>query len=303
MGYTRQDVIDTLNDPLIRHIDFTIGTMHVDFEGYQAVLDMVETGVIDVVEGDSYYAEYLPQVNRLRTQGGRPPAGVNQRATLLHELTHAMCDLRQYATTRLDEEVAGYLAQFTYALLSMPDLSDPPIGGLLNNFMRQGLALTRKYALHTAAGFGARIADEDVRALARTINALPLYSHIDPDEKSKNDGVTPDIRKHAIRIRLQQEPEDLSTRFSATAQESYPMPGDEWLVAFMAGRDNGKPVGRQAIALELGRIFKRSDAEAARALHARLAARREGDAASIAFWDKIDAKTRRTLLPLLLKPR
>lgn len=303
MGYTRQDVIDTLNDPLVRRIDFHVGKTHVDAEGYLTILDMVETGVIEVVEGDRNYAEYIPKLNRLRTQGGRSPAGVEQRATLLHESTHAIVDLRGYAATRLDDEVAGYLAHLTYALLSIPDLPDPPIGGLLNNLMRQGFALVRRYKLHLAEGAGARIAPQDIRDFGRMINALPLYRDIAPEEMTFVDGVVPDIRKHAIRLRVPQEPEEVSTRYSYSAKENYPMPGDEWLAAFLAGKDNGKRVTRAAIALELGRIFRGSDAQAARDLHGRLSARVADDPVSQAFWENIDAKTRKALLPLLLAPR
>ena len=82
------------------------------------------------------------------TLGFNSAAGMNQRALILHEATHAACDVARYgAMITIESEIMAYVAQavfLTVKLGSLPLQSDAIISNsqLLADIVLSGRALT-----------------------------------------------------------------------------------------------------------------------------------------------------------------
>ncbi len=181
MPITKADVLAVLNDPILNKIDFSVGTLRVNAATFGIVARYIEAGDIQVVPGTSRrVAIYDRRQNHIETPARNPPLDFSDRAQLLHECVHAISDITGGGSA-LDDEVAGYLAQITFAQLSHPG---PPI--LASNarlktvspMARMNFAMretVQNYNLDNARGFGARISAIDIRRLGEAVRATPDY--------------------------------------------------------------------------------------------------------------------------------
>jgi hypothetical protein len=178
----KPDVIAALNDPILSRINFSVGRIAVNASEFRNVAEYISAGDIKVSPGTGNVAFYDNHLNELTTQGGNPLLDFTDRAQILHECTHAIVDINGLDIPRLHGEVAAYLTQLTFMVISSPSPLRPavlprqvsPMARLIWTFKRVIL----DYNLHNARGFGAIIGDMDTMQLAQAVHALPLYAGV-----------------------------------------------------------------------------------------------------------------------------
>ena len=119
-AYTRQDVIDTLADPVLDRIAIGADGFWITGSNLRLVLSHILLGYITVEEGTQTIALYYSGQNKIVTQLGVSPPGVHARALLLHECVHALFDIQKFRTTSLTNEVLCYITQHLYLLFKIP---------------------------------------------------------------------------------------------------------------------------------------------------------------------------------------
>jgi hypothetical protein len=190
---TKNDVLAVLEDPNLTHINFTVGNITVNHQGYRHVYDYIKADDIQVIPGKESVAYYDGRRNTLETQSGNPPLQLPDRVQILHECTHALVDIRGLNVLRLHDEVAAYLAQVTYAQIESP--SSPlralsPVGaspmGKLTFYMLQ---VVQQYNRHARGGSVIQINDWDLLKLTKAVQAFPDYAHVKASEISVGAGV------------------------------------------------------------------------------------------------------------------
>jgi hypothetical protein len=194
MPITDAEVLKVLSDPALNTMFFSVGSITVSAREYGNVLEYVRDGDIKVTPGREPVAFYDGRNNTIITQAGDPPLNLSDRSQLLHECTHAIVDVNELDVERLDDEVAAYLAQVTYMVISKPTPFPSPVhpphhGSPFGELVWSLLQVINKYSLHTAKGFGVRIRELDVWNLRAGVRALPDYARIGEHEKSVGGGV------------------------------------------------------------------------------------------------------------------
>src|SRR5262245_20304372 len=121
------EVLRVLTDPNVSKINFSVGAITIDADGYRNVASYIAAKDIKVVPGKEAVAYYDGRLNTIETPGGNPPLDVGDSAQLLHECTHAIVDIDRLDVLVLDNEVAAYLAQLTYMRIATPGTFPPPI--------------------------------------------------------------------------------------------------------------------------------------------------------------------------------
>jgi hypothetical protein len=193
MPITKADVLAVLGDPLLKRMFFSVGVITVCAEEYNNVAEYIADDDIAVVPGTKSTAFYSGFKNTIETQAGDPPLDVADRSQILHECTHAIVDINALDVERVKDEVAAYLAQLTFIVLSNPKFDfgptvHPPVhGSPFGELMWSLFQVVRKYNLHNNKGFGAKISELDVWKLTRALHAVPDYAHIKETEKSGGD--------------------------------------------------------------------------------------------------------------------
>lgn len=313
MPITKADVLEVLGDLRLRNIRFVVGPIPINSSEYDKVSDYINSGAITVEPGKKSYSLYFPQINTLRTSKGDPPLDLNTRTNLLHECTHIISDINKVKVTRMVDEAAAYLAQFAYLLLLDSSTSEPPIGLPINNMMRQGMQLVKKYHLGKPAGHGAVISSSDISSLAQSINAIPDYREIDGKEMLAADGVALSKKQAEEFFRLQLS--RLSTQFldelmakdidqmltmrsSTVAYENY-VTGDSELLTLFNSFRRGATLQKKAALQKLIHIFMTIDQRSATGLLQRLSTTKRGDAVSENFQSGFPPSEKSALLSAL----
>ena len=189
------DVIATLNDPVALGIMFIAGPTFVSGVGYVVVRDSILNGNIMVLEGDPQQnlAFYNPSTDTLTTQGtANPPAGMDDRAQLLHECTHALIDINgPVGMTRHLGELTAYIAQFVYETRSDPWWTVPPNNVPWQTFYQGIVDLIHAKNLHKLEGNGAILTAAELEPLRLQLIALPgvTYGTYGKDVLAGADGV------------------------------------------------------------------------------------------------------------------
>jgi hypothetical protein len=314
MPITKIDVLQVLDDPILRAIRFSVGPIQVNAVEYDKVSDYIESGAIDVVPTTKNYSMYRPQEDTLYTRDGNPPLDELRRSNLLHECTHAITDINQYDVTRLADEVAAYLAQLTYfMILTEFSAAEPPIGPALNNMTRLTMQLVDKYKLGRPRGYGAIIDQGDIADLGRLIYAIPDYHFKNPDEKLAADGVSLS-EKQAERFYQRQlqrlmaqdangrmnadESQRLPTKVRGVSYENY-VTSDNELFTLLDSFRRGNDVQKRTALQKVTRIFLTVDQTAAGKLLDRLSAPKKNDALPLRFQGSFPSATQATLLAAL----
>jgi hypothetical protein len=187
MPITKDDVLKALNDPALGRISFSVGQIKVNAEEFRKVSDCIYAGDITVTPGNETLAYYSSHLNELTTQRGNPPLDYTDRAQLLHECTHAIVDINKWKVLRLQDEVAGYLTQMTYSMISdfsplVPPVLPPGAGSPLGRLVWTVKEVVLRYGLHQTKGFGAAISPQDIAKMVEVVHAHPDYAAVGNDE-------------------------------------------------------------------------------------------------------------------------
>jgi len=278
----KKDILEILNDPKLHQIRFSVGPIKVNSDEYDTVADLIEAGAIAIVPGSGKVARYVAQKNTLYARAG-DPKDLNSRTNALHECTHMITDIQEYNVSRLTDEVAAYLAQFTYLLLLAPNTAKPPLGLPLNNMMRQGMDLVANYKLGDPAGYGAIISQSDIAMMGRLVHEIPEYNY-DPNERAVADGVDVDEDQGRIlisRVRLEND-EKGSTKVQYASHENWVTSDDE-LGALMETYRRGAESQKKSALQRMLKIFLTISQESAVRLRNRLLGPKKGDLVSNRF--------------------
>lgn len=192
---TSIDVIEVLRDPLVRRMKFHVGRITVAAAEYEKVADHIQTGDITVAPARSDPL-YHPGPNTIELPGTSPPLDVSVRQNIIHECTHALIDINALDVTRLEGEVAAYLAEFTYLLMW---INTGQFTGNRAKEMADTSGTTRTlqsiyqfaytYNLHVPRGYGTVIDGHDIARMVSIIHADPTYARLGRSEKVSNRGV------------------------------------------------------------------------------------------------------------------
>ena len=284
------DVVKALSDPLLRRMDFFVDDFHIRVEAYETIRDLIEDEQILVVDGkDPNKSTYDPATDTIATRyGANSPAGLDDRAMLIHECTHAIKDMERVTITALGNEAAAYIAQATYLLLSDPNYNTT------GKIHKAALHQARRFELHKTEGMRKHIDTSEIGALFQTVAESPVYRQ-DIGRLSIADGISPKSRR-----RWPDSPELPSTPDRATAQEeSAPLP-DSYLISLLQPRYAADDVaGFGARARKLEQAFRSATIGQAIPLFTRLVTRTLGDKVSMFFHDHLSTPTRTKLLRIL----
>jgi hypothetical protein len=183
---TKADVLAVLADPLLATMKFSVDTITVSMEEYNNVAAFISTDDIKVVSGkQTTEAVYDREKNVLEPQAGNSPLSIDQRAQILHECTHAISDVVGFNPLTLVDEVAAYLAQFTYQKISDPPNRDrfpkykiPAHASPLQVLIIEMLHIVETYNLHNRKGFDAKIGRKDVDHLTHVLQRMRQYRDV-----------------------------------------------------------------------------------------------------------------------------
>jgi hypothetical protein len=189
MAIGKDEVLEVLSDFRLRSIRFEVGAFSINVEEYNKVADFIQSEAIKV-RSTKKDKRYIPARNTLFLIDGDSRFDYNIRTGILHECTHVIADINKARVTRLQDEAAAYLAQFTFMMLLDPNYSPLLLrGDPLHDLVRVGLGMVDKYKLGRPEGFGAMIVSSDIDDLARLVQRHPEYRDIKEDDQLDADGV------------------------------------------------------------------------------------------------------------------
>src|SRR5687767_6409530 len=173
-------------------MNFSVDSVQVNGEAYQKIWQLIDDEQILVVAGnDPGEAHYNAKTDTIMTQKSEPPLDLFNRSVLIHECTHAIADMQFANITWLTNEATARIAQATYLLLSAPK---PQIPAGYPSLSSHAIPLVKKFKLHTSAGNGAKLTQDDVFPLVRRINTETAY-HKDHSIISASNGISKKDRK------------------------------------------------------------------------------------------------------------
>lgn len=293
------DVLNVLDEPVVAQMNFWVGPMQVSGRRFGVVRDHIRNGNIEVLEGTNPdNAFYDNKTDVLITQNVSAPPSLDAKALLLHECWHAVFDIfaeGKGATRHLDE-LGGYLVQHAYIMRSNPSWGVAPNNGPWFNFFTAVAALIKARNLHQNIGNGTRFTLAELEPLRVQLAALPgvNYGTFSKTALSGDNGLT---RQNPF-VTGSEEPLSMSSR--SVSQETYPDPGDEYLIRTLGTRYAAGNVGGFGGRLrELRHAFVRCSKGRAQALLARLSMRKPGDRVSELFYDVLSTGGRAILLRVL----
>jgi hypothetical protein len=298
MPLTEGDVLDTLSDPVALGIEFYVDKIHIKGEYLTTVRDHIRAGNILVKGGTQDLAFYDQTTDILLTQKKSPPPDDGDRALLLHECVHAMIDVYDPdgTVTRHMGELAAYLTQTTYSVRK--DSSANRTGTApWDKFWGDVFATVRANKLDTAVGNGVKIPSATLENLRRELVALPYvnYGNFSKEATGVSDGLV------RMNIFLSTgEAEQVSMRFSSVSNETYPDPGDDYLIrTLMETYANTDVRGYGSRLRRLRRDFLYCSLHRALELRRRLSVRKPRDQLSELFHDRLSHGGRAILLRVL----
>lgn len=194
MPITHTDVIDVLQDPLVKRMNFRVGRVSLSAPEYGKVVDHLQTGDITVAPARNG-ALYRPGPNTIELAGDSP-LDVRVRRDIIHECTHALIDINAPGTTRLEGEVAAYLAEFTYLLMwngtaaftgdRSQEMADTRHS---TRTLQSIMQFAYTYNLHVGGGVSKSVDLRDIARMVAIVHADPLYAGIGQNEKMSSPGV------------------------------------------------------------------------------------------------------------------
>ena len=167
-------VMTVLSRPEVAKINFTLETIKIDSSSFQKVKSKIQGKKITVVYSKKIgtgIAKYRYKLNRLvlgfRATGGNG----DKEALIIHECTHAACDIAGKAMLLTHSEAAAYVAQALYffyrneAALSKPGVK-PTFASTL---LREAWEVSKK------ARANPKLSKDDIKKLLGIIAKHPLY--------------------------------------------------------------------------------------------------------------------------------
>jgi hypothetical protein len=298
MPLTEGDVLDTLSDPVALGIEFYVDKIHIKGEYLTTVRDHIRAGNILVKGGTQDLAFYDQTTDVLLTQKKSPPANDDDRALLLHECVHAMIDVYDPSgtVTRHMGELAAYLTQTSYSVRKNPSANRNGTAAW-DKFWGDLFATVRANKLDTTAGNGVKIPSATLENLRQELVALPYvnYGNFSKEATGVSDGL---IRTN---IFLSTDgAEQASMRSSSVSYETYPDPGDDYLIrTLMESYANSDVRGYGGRLRQMRRDFLYCSLHRAFELRIRLSVRKRGDRLSELFHDRLSHGGRAILLRVL----
>jgi hypothetical protein len=212
MPATKDDILSLLRDPTLMKINFSVGEIVVSGPRFGDLIDYFEDGDISVGVGPAAgAAEYWADTKTLNVDpAANSPLTFDDKGLLLHELVHAMSDVRGVQVRRLDDEIAAYLSQVTYMQINKPSphmswFKIPP-GRPLTLFTAALFDVVDAYKLTER---WARINEFDIFSLSEKLLRVAKYADISFDARSAYTGVPikgRDLRALRMAIRLAHQP-------------------------------------------------------------------------------------------------
>ena len=231
MPLTETDLLDTLADPAVGWINFSLGgVVHVSRQKYQVIREHILAGNINVTNWDKSYAQYSAGEDppMIYMQNDTSPASANARSLLLHECTHAIVHVFGIQFGALDNEITSYLAQVAYRLVLNPHFETEPNNPPWFKFFDDCLTLVKQRSLHK--GGYQLVTFKEVEALKNQLPSLPggLYT-------GKENQVTSGTGLQHVRPFIPTN-EPIEVKYQITAHESYPEPSDDYLADLLGRR-------------------------------------------------------------------
>ena len=181
----RQTIMNVLTSPAAKKIDFTFGSIHVDFAGFMSVFMALASRAKGYAGIDISIEKQAPGVN-----GGYRPEedefsfshgafgldNADERKTIIHESVHAMHDIAggkyynsgrgSLLTTESENEAAAHVAGGLYLRYDANLIYDGSIGFPV---------VVNKIVDSIKGRPGARVSDSDAMTLRHFIAAHPTY--------------------------------------------------------------------------------------------------------------------------------
>lgn len=184
----KEATLAALQDPSVEKIKFTVDGFSISPENYEEVNDAIVSGSITVRYDGSLknpqtglpYCQYNP-LSDILTVGFGSSASANTRAIIIHEATHAACDIDIFTSmTNTTSEILAYIAQTivmtTYFPEALPIQSDPIIAA--------------SQPLATIVLSGGSLGNDKLTYIRKAIQNHPMYSST-ARENCRWDGVLP----------------------------------------------------------------------------------------------------------------
>jgi hypothetical protein len=290
MAIGKDDVVEVLSDYRIPWIRFSAGPINVNVEEYDRVANFVGSGAIKV-KATKGVKMYDPPSNTLYLRDGDSRYDVNIRSGILHECTHIISDISKVAVSRLHDEAAAYLAQYTFYKQHDVKRDEPMIiGDPSYDLMRVSLNLVAKYKLDEPAGTGASISVSDLDYLGRLVQRNPDYAKLKDTDQLAADGV--DLTGDQAAAYHAMEAAKLADK---TKYEN-------WLLSTVNTAQTGTGMQKSSAYQQLQQHFFMVYLPTATVLLHRLSGVKKGDALSERF-DRFSAQEKYELLQALRVPK
>jgi hypothetical protein len=291
MEIGKDEVVEVLSDYRIPWIRFSAGPINVNVEEYERVANFVGSGAIKVKTTDEAYNFYRPQTNTLFFRKGDPVGDLAARTSVLHECTHVIADINKVRVTRLHDEAAAYLAEFSFLMQLDPNFVALPVrGDPVYDLMRVGIDMVAKYKLGEPAGSGATISQSDISDLGMYVHRHPEYSKIKDGEQLAADGVDLTDDQAAI----------YHAMMSAKLHDK--LKYENWLLSTVTTAQTGTGMQKSSAYQQLQQHFFMVYLPTATVLLQRLSGVKKGDALSERF-DRFSAQEKYELLQALRVPK
>src|SRR5215813_11741760 len=185
--YVRCRIMETLQSPATKRIDFRVGDLHIDASGFATVQFAVFSHALAVS------VERLPvrNANAIYDRGrdsflvGRFTFGKfpDEKAALLHECVHALTDIQKFLWTYTEDEAAAYIAGmlfYRYYTGSSVKADAHSAGLTLSPLDKKA----DQIADSIANSPGAVVPSQEIVALRHLVVADPGYPDIQLDDPS-----------------------------------------------------------------------------------------------------------------------
>ena len=186
-------VADVLREPVLQHIDFSLEDFHINSTNYGLVADAIETGRIQIElstprPGAALGAAYTPGRDMMSISGSGTFTNARDKATIVHESTHAMLDMLRIATfSDINDEAASYLAESVYLHAQQSDYVLSEISDVTTrNLIGAAQQTAQRHGLYRRRGRSVHLTFLDCTALRAAITAHRGYSMLTDDPHAGN---------------------------------------------------------------------------------------------------------------------
>lgn len=177
-------VSDLLAKAATGKINFSIPTIAIGPQSYKEVKANIDNGKISVVHDNKYganVARYRYSENKLLL-GFKLVETTDQEALIIHECTHAACDIAGKTLLEINSEIAAFLAQVSYFYYANESAI---LAGSKPTFT-PGILKEAWEAAAVARGNKGMLGANDLARLSAEIVKVPVYSKADKNNVAYN---------------------------------------------------------------------------------------------------------------------